>query len=87
MSDLPEQFGLFETAPGETWPAVQLSYEEAVEELQDSLDVADQQANVDPEAEGYPEAADLTNEELVLEWATMHRERLVLTDPDANPNG
>jgi hypothetical protein len=67
-------------------PVTELSYAEAVEELDESLTEADQQANVDPDEEGYPSADELTNEQLVAEWTCRFDETLVLTDPEANPN-
>ena len=67
-------------------PVVPKTYEEAVEVLQKSLDEADQQVNIDPEEEGYPQADELTNEQLIAEWDCRFEETLELIDPESNPN-
>lgn len=63
------------------------TYADTVLELQESLDEADQQANVDPQEEGYPAASQLTNAQLVEEWKCRFDESLALTDSASNPNG
>jgi hypothetical protein len=66
---------------------VRMTYAEAVQEIAESLDEADQQANVDAEVEGYPSAEELTNAQLIEEWLCQRDEKLELADPQSNPNG